>query len=72
MAVRRVPESYDRPATDEGERGLDNFEGRSWQRLHRDALMTIICLCLASPAHDPSSGRKKEAIANRLNRACLP
>src|SRR5260370_3171274 len=37
-----------RPLTMKEELGLDHFEGRSWQGLHRHALMTMIAYALPS------------------------
>jgi hypothetical protein len=47
--------------------GLDHFEGRSWQGLHRHALMTMIA---TSSPH--ASGAKKESTDRRLSLACRP
>ena len=43
------------------ELGLDHFEGRSWQGLHRHALMTMIALRLpsASSPHPSEAGKKE-------------
>ena len=50
--------------------GLDHFEGRSWQRLHRHALMTMISYAFFQHrlAH---AGRKDESTVHRL-RLSLP
>ena len=55
------------------ELGLEHFEGRSWQGLHRHALMTMIALRLpsASSPH-PSEAGKKESTDHHLSQACQP
>jgi SRSO17 transposase len=44
------------------ELGLDHFEGRSWQGLHRHALMTMIAYALpsASPPRSSKAGKKNQ------------
>jgi SRSO17 transposase len=39
--------------------GLDHFEGRSWQGLHRHALMTMIAYAFLQHRHLTQVGRKK-------------
>jgi SRSO17 transposase len=41
------------------ELGLDHFEGRSWQRLHRHALMTMIAYAFLQHRRLAQVGRKK-------------
>jgi hypothetical protein len=52
--------------------GLDHFEGRSWQGLHRHALMTIIAYAFLQHRHLTQVGRKKESTDRRLSLACRP
>ncbi|SDK05425.1 Transposase DDE domain-containing protein [Bradyrhizobium sp. Rc2d] len=42
-----------------GELGLDHFEGRSWQGLHRHALMTMIAYAFLQHRRLAQAGRKK-------------
>src|SRR5437879_5988299 len=48
---------------------LDHFEGRSWQGLHRHALMTMIAYALLQHRHLTQVGRKKESTDRRLSLA---
>jgi hypothetical protein len=41
------------------ELGLDHFEGRSWQGLHRHALMTMIAYAFLQHRRPAYAGRKK-------------
>jgi hypothetical protein len=41
------------------ELGLDHFEGRSWQGLHRHALMTMIAYAILQHRRLAQAGRKK-------------
>jgi SRSO17 transposase len=43
------------------ELGLDHFEGRSWQGLHRHALMTMIAFAFLQARRLKAAGRKKRA-----------
>jgi SRSO17 transposase len=52
--------------------GLDHFEGRSWQGLHRHALMTMIAYAFLQHRRLAQAGRKKESTDLRLNQACRP
>jgi len=52
--------------------GLDHFEGRSWQGLHRHALMTMIAYAFLQHRHLTQVGRKKESTDRRLSPACRP
>jgi SRSO17 transposase len=55
------------------ELGLDHFEGRSWQGLHRHALMTMIAYAFLQHRRLAHAGRKKkESTVHRLSRACRP
>ena len=55
------------------ELGLDHFEGRSWQGLHRHALMTMIAYAFLQHRRLAQAGRKKkESTVHRLSRACRP
>src|SRR5262249_36580557 len=61
------------------ELGLDHFEGRSWQGLHRHALMTMIAYAflqhrrLAATARQHRKGEKKKtAPPPRLSQLCPP
>ncbi|MDA9536966.1 hypothetical protein ACM41_11965 [Bradyrhizobium sp. CCBAU 21362] len=49
------------------ELGLDHFEGRSWQGLHRHALMTMIAYAFLQHHRLAYAGRKKESTGLRLN-----
>jgi SRSO17 transposase len=42
------------------ELGLDHFEGRSWQGLHRHALMTMIAYAFLQQRRLAQAGRKKK------------
>ena len=42
------------------ELGLDHFEGRSWQGLHRHALMTMIAYAFLQHRRLAQAGRKKK------------
>src|SRR5438105_14689850 len=42
------------------ELGLDHFEGRSWQGLHRHALMTMIAYAFLQRRRLVAAGRKKK------------
>ena len=52
--------------------GLDHFEGRSWQGLHRHALMTMIAYAFLQHRHFTQVGRKKESTDRSLSLACRP
>jgi SRSO17 transposase len=55
------------------ELGLDHFEGRSWQGLHRHALMTMIAYAFLQHRRLAQAGRKKkESTGHRLSRAYRP
>ncbi|MEZ0057219.1 hypothetical protein ABIF26_002727 [Bradyrhizobium elkanii] len=55
------------------ELGLDHFEGRSWQGLHRHALMTMIAYAFLQHRRLAYAGRKKkESTGLRLNQPCPP
>lgn len=54
------------------ELGLDHFEGRSWQGLHRHALMTMIAYAFLQYRRLAQAGRKKESTVHHLSRACRP
>jgi SRSO17 transposase len=54
------------------ELGLDHFEGRSWQGLHRHALMTMIAYAFLQYRRLAATGRKKEPTGPRLSRLCPP
>jgi hypothetical protein len=54
------------------ELGLDHFEGRSWQGLHRHALMTMIAYAFLQHRRLATARRKKESTGRRLNRPCRP
>src|SRR6185436_5216367 len=47
------------------ELGLDHFEGRSWQGLHRHALMTMIAYAFLQHRCLAQAGRKKESTDRR-------
>ncbi|MDH6695433.1 SRSO17 transposase [Bradyrhizobium elkanii] len=49
------------------ELGLDHFEGRSWQGLHRHALMTMIAYAFLQHRRLAYAGRKKESTGLRLS-----
>ena len=56
------------------ELGLDHFEGRSWQGLHRHALMTMIAYAFLQYRRRAHAGRKKKnqrtsASANHARRS---
>jgi len=44
------------------ELGLDHFEGRSWQGLHRHALMAMIALAFLQARRLKAAGRKKKVL----------
>ena len=52
------------------ELGLDHFEGRSWQGLHRHALMTMIAYAFLQHRRLAQAGGKKESTDLRLSQAC--
>src|SRR6516164_4496886 len=55
------------------ELGLDHFEGRSWQGLHRHALMTMIAYAFLQHRRLATARReKKNSTGRRLNRPCPP
>ena len=55
------------------ELGLDHFEGRSWQGLHRHALMTMIAYAFLQHRRLAQAGpEKKESTGLHLSRACQP
>jgi hypothetical protein len=54
------------------ELGLDHFEGRCWQGLHRHALMTMIAYAFLQHRRLAQAGRKKESTVHCLSRACQP
>lgn len=54
------------------ELGLDHFEGRSWQGLHRHALMTMIAYAFLQHRRLAHAGRKKESTDLRLSQPCPP
>jgi SRSO17 transposase len=51
---------------------LDHFEGRSWQGLHRHALMTMIAYAFLQHRRLAAARRKKDSTGHRLNRPCQP
>lgn len=51
------------------ELGLDHFEGRSWQGLHRHAIMTMIAFSFLQARRLKTAGRKKTPQLPRRNRA---
>jgi hypothetical protein len=59
-----------RPAKEEP--GLDHFEGRSWQGLHRHALMTMMAYAFSSIAGLKQQGGKKDSMGRRRDRYCPP
>jgi hypothetical protein len=55
------------------ELGLDHFEGRSWQGLHRHALMTMIAYAFLQHRRLTTARReKKESTGRRLSQLCPP
>jgi SRSO17 transposase len=54
------------------ELGLDHFEGRSWQNLHRHALMTMIAYTFLQHRCLAATARKKESTGPRLSQLCPP
>jgi Transposase DDE domain len=55
------------------ELGLDHFEGRSWQGLHRHALMTMIAYAFLQYRRLKTARReKKESTGRRRDRHCRP
>ena len=54
------------------ELGLDHFEGRSWQGLHRHALMTMIAYAFLQHRRFAGRVRKKQSTGRHLSPACLP
>ena len=55
------------------ELGLDHFEGRSWQGLHRHALMTMIAYAFLQYRRLKTARReKKESPGRRRNQPCQP
>ena len=54
------------------ELGLDHFEGRSWQGLHRHALMTMIAYAFLQHRRLATAKRKKKSTGRHLNRPCQP
>ncbi|MGY4503925.1 hypothetical protein ACVWYH_007882 [Bradyrhizobium sp. GM24.11] len=54
------------------ELGLDHFEGRSWQGLHRHALMTMIAYAFLQHRRLAYAGGKKESTGLRLSQPCPP
>ncbi len=56
------------------ELGLDHFEGRSWQGLHRHALMTMIAYAFLQHRRLKTARRreKKNSTGRRLNQPCRP
>jgi SRSO17 transposase len=54
------------------ELGLDHFEGRSWQGLHRHALMTMIAYAFLQHRRFKTARRKKESAVHRLSPPCPP
>ena len=54
------------------ELGLDHFEGRSWQGLHRHALMTMIAYAFLQHRRLTKARRGKRSMGHRLNQACPP
>ncbi len=52
------------------ELGLDHFEGRSWQGLHRHALMNMIAFAFLQARRLKAGSRKKGPQPHRRNRAC--
>jgi DDE family transposase len=55
------------------ELGLDHFEGRSWQGLHRHALMTMIAYAFLQHRRLATARREnKESTGRRLSQLCPP
>jgi SRSO17 transposase len=54
------------------ELGLDHFEGRSWQGLHRHALMTVIAYAFLQYRRLKTARREKKNQRRRLDRHCPP
>ncbi len=54
------------------ELGLDHFEGRSWNGLHRHALMTMIAYAFLQHRRLAKRPGKKESTARHHSRACRP
>jgi SRSO17 transposase len=54
------------------ELGLDHFEGRSWQGLHRHALMTMIAYAFLQHRRLASRAGKKQSTGRHLSPACPP
>ena len=54
------------------ELGLDHFEGRSWQGLHRHALMTMIAYAFLQYRRLATARRKKKSTAHRPSQLCPP
>ena len=54
------------------ELGLDHFEGRSWQGLHRHALMTMLALAFLQYRRLKKGEMGKKESTDRLNQACRP
>src|SRR5262249_59966621 len=54
------------------ELGLDHFEGRSWQGLHRHALMTMIAYAFLQHRRLAATALKKEPTDPPLRQLCPP
>src|SRR5262245_29808283 len=54
------------------ELGLDHFEGRSWQGLHRHALMTMIAYAFLQHRRLANRAGKKQSTGRHLSPACPP
>ena len=54
------------------ELGLDHFEGRSWQGLHRHALMTMIAYAFLQHRRLATARREKKSMGRRLSQLCPP
>jgi hypothetical protein len=54
------------------ELGLDHFEGRSWQGLHRHALMTMIAYAFLQHRRLAATAPKKRTNEPRLSQLCPP
>jgi len=52
--------------------GLDHFEGRCWQGLHRHALMTMIAYAFLQHRRLAAAKRKKEPAAHRPSQLYPP